>query len=178
MAVVINGNGAVTGLTALPDSAVATGSVIQVVYASTSTEASATTDTFIDSNLTATITPISTSSKVFVIINQQTAQFHPSGGSNAVYGGIKLIRTVSSSDTTLHNPCANTGPFEVGGTGQVTVRTNINILDSPSTTSAVTYKTQIAAYDSNRGPFEAQFDETGGSAIDGTSYITLMEIVG
>ena len=92
--------------------------------------------------------------------------------------GVKLIRTVSSSDTTLHNPCANTGPFEVGGTGQVTVRTNINILDSPSTTSAVTYKTQIAAYDSNRGPFEAQFDETGGSAIDGTSYITLMEVVG
>ena len=31
MAVVINGNGAVTGLTALPDAAMASGSVIQVV---------------------------------------------------------------------------------------------------------------------------------------------------
>ena len=51
MAVVINGNGAVTGLTALPDSAMAEGSVIQIVQSSTTTEVTNTTVTFADTNL-------------------------------------------------------------------------------------------------------------------------------
>ena len=67
MAVTINGNGAVTGLTALPDSAMAEGSVIQVV--STIKKDAFTTNTsnnFVEvTGLNVTITPTSSSNKLF-----------------------------------------------------------------------------------------------------------------
>ena len=70
MAVVINGNGAVTGLTALPDSAMATGSVIQTVskiktggnFSTSSTSAQHVSD------FDADLTLASSSNKVFILI--------------------------------------------------------------------------------------------------------------
>tara|TARA_R100000234_G_scaffold10626_1_gene6053 strand:+ start:807 stop:1313 length:507 start_codon:yes stop_codon:yes gene_type:complete len=70
MAVVINGNGAVTGLTALPDSAMATGSVIQTVskirtgsnFSTSSTSAQHISD------FDADLTLASSSNKVFILI--------------------------------------------------------------------------------------------------------------
>ena len=48
MAVAINGNGTVTGLSALPDSAMASGSVIQAVSAHTSSKTTTNLTTFQD----------------------------------------------------------------------------------------------------------------------------------
>lgn len=152
------------------------GHIVQVVSANTSSDASASSTTFVDSNLTATITPKSTSSKILILISQHTTQINPVSSVQAIYGGIRVVRTISSTSSTIHEPLANTGPFEVGGIGQVIGRTSYSIEDSPNTTSAVTYKTQIAAWNSSVGAFIAQYDATSGSAIDAKSYITLMEI--
>ena len=90
MAVTINGNGAVTGLTALPDSAMASGSVIQTVEGSTNTEVTSSSTSFIDSNLSASITPSSTSSKILVLVNQAYAPQRDSG--SGVNGRLILVR--------------------------------------------------------------------------------------
>ena len=70
MAVVINGNGAVTGLTALPDSAMASGSVIQTVSKIRSGSHFSTSSTSAQhiSDFDADLTLSSSSNKVFILI--------------------------------------------------------------------------------------------------------------
>tara|TARA_B100000886_G_scaffold246884_1_gene173719 strand:- start:966 stop:1523 length:558 start_codon:yes stop_codon:yes gene_type:complete len=153
------------------------GHIIQVVSGDTSSAASTTDSTFVDTNLTATITPTSTSSKIYVIVNQSTTVIHTS--SSHTYHGLRLIRTVGGTSTTLHEPVSNngSGPYDIGGLSQVMARSNINILDIPNTISAITYKTQMAQYANNVGTLTAQYSGTGGgTATNATSYITLMEI--
>jgi len=149
------------------------GGIIQVVSASTSTEVTNATSTYVDTGLTATITPTSASSKVLVLITQQ---YYYTRNSTAQGIGIRIYR-----DTTLvYDPLANaTGPLEdymaLGNVTSVTYYSTFNrsILDSPNTTSAVTYKTQGR-------PFL-----TAGSAVfqppnvvNGTSIINLIEVSG
>ena len=68
MPIVLNGSGAVTGLTTLPDSAMASGSVIQVVQGGkTDGEAySIGTGAFSSTIMSATITPKFSSSKILI----------------------------------------------------------------------------------------------------------------
>ena len=74
MAVVINGNGTVTGLTtggisdtkSVADSAMAEGSIIQVVQTLKGDAASTNSTSFSDMGLSVTITPTSSSNKILV----------------------------------------------------------------------------------------------------------------
>jgi len=68
MAITINGNGAVTGLSALPDSAMSSGSIIQVVTAGTNAQISSTTNTLaeITSDLRVSITPTNANNLILV----------------------------------------------------------------------------------------------------------------
>ena len=116
------------------------GKVLQVVYGSTSTFASSTSTTYADTNLSATITPSSSSSKVLVLVTQQGC-----GRASSTAGGYmkaKLLRD-STDILLISDVFAFTG-------GSVSIQNNgntlaANYLDSPSTTSAVTYKTQYAS---------------------------------
>tara|TARA_R100001129_G_scaffold78687_1_gene53518 strand:+ start:25 stop:555 length:531 start_codon:yes stop_codon:yes gene_type:complete len=174
MAVVINGNGAVTGLTALPDSAMAEGSVIQVIQTSTTTQASNNTVTFQDTNLSGTITPISTSSKILIYISQQMF-FTVNASGNGM--GLNLLR----GSTIIHNaPRNSVGPYSDfisgGNISSLNHHTymNLHFIDSPSTTNATTYKTQFAVYEAaNSANSVVQVNAT---PIDGKSYMTLMEV--
>jgi hypothetical protein len=136
------------------------GSVIQVVNATTSTAITNSTNTFADTTLTATITPTSASSKILVLVNQTGL-----AKSNNTYGNLRLLRgptVLYEFDTTwaYNNTAAQN---YVGGTG-------INYLDSPATTSATTYKTQVKSVQN----IAAIIVQDSGS----TSSITLMEIAG
>ena len=152
------------------------GHVIQVVTSTTSTEASATTTSYVDTGLSASITPASTSSKILVLVNQAVYSF--ASTFNAI-GGVRLMR----GSTAILSPFADsTGPLEpyleiTNSTGVYnSFRHPITFLDSPSTTSATTYKTQgrIRMTGSSR---TLKF-QSAGSAANGTSTITLMEIGG
>ena len=149
------------------------GKILQVIHATTSSPASSTTASFIDSNLTATITPSSTSSKVLVIISQS---FRIANGT-AAGGGIQTLR--NSTVIQAASPSDSVGPAQYyignfGASSNFYTRHNTHILDSPSTTSATTYKTQFRLYSVGTG--RVMDANPGLASDDGDSYITLMEV--
>jgi hypothetical protein len=132
------------------------GKVLQVVYGSTSTAAASSSATYIDSNLTATITPTSATSKILVIFNQFVSK------TGDIEGGLKLIR---NSCEILAVATANI--LYTATTLMIrTVTVGASYLDSPATTSATTYKTQ---FNSTGATFTCQQNPS-------TSTITLLEI--
>ena len=141
------------------------GKVLQVVQGTTQTAASTTSASYSDTNLTATITPSSASSKILVMVMQAMKSAASGAASNGFF--IKLFRgaTAITGETS-----ANYNFFYLSTGNPVTYdqRTLISIhyLDSPATTSATTYKTQQANYS---GTTTAQYDGT-------MSTIILMEI--
>jgi len=152
------------------------GAILQVVQASTTTEADIRTTTYTDTGLSASITPSSSSNKILVIINQ-TFQAYRAAGSNG--GGIRILR----DSTVIYTPVTtSTGPLThySGGGGDSNQEnfTNsvIHYLDSPSTTSSVTYKTQGRPYVTTNGS-RMIFQYSISTTVDGRSDIILMEIV-
>ena len=104
-----------------------------------------------------------------VMINQQC--YHYLGSAGASYFGIRLLR----GSTVIHDPLGDTnGPYEQAGYFRNGFNWNFNYLDSPNTTSAVTYKTMARVYNSSAGTVKFQMTESG--AVSGVSYIHLMEI--
>ena len=188
MAITINGSGTIGGVSVggLPDGIVdtdmlaagavtaakrGTGAILQVVQASTSTEVEVNTQTFTDTNLSGSITPQSTSSKILVIIDQA---FYANRAAVNHGMGLKILR----DSTEIHSPTANSiGPYEFyyAATSGFYDRAVIHKLDSPATTSSVTYKTQGRPYEiSSDGRIYYQV----GGTVDATSYITLIEVAG
>ena len=113
------------------------GKVLQVVFASTSTQVVVASTTPTDSGLTASITPSATSSKILVIYNQALFAERAAVG---VAGAIRLLR-------------GSTVIQDLGSAKSINIATATNValanmygatyLDSPSTTSSTTYKTQV-----------------------------------
>ncbi len=142
------------------------GKVLQVVAATYSTTQTTTSGTYADSSLTATITPSSASSKVLVMVD--TNGILGTGSTNA-RGGLRLLRgaTVLSYISTGLAYFQGGGGSSNGGFGA-----SIAYLDTPSTTSATTYKTQVNN-NGGAGTIYFQFDDgTNGT----TSSIVLLEI--
>ena len=111
------------------------GKVLQVIEGTTTTQVESTSSTFIDSNLTATITPSSASSKILVIVNQSGCTKLTGNVDNNLQ--IQLMRgaTVIGSHVVIGYTAVN----ELNIVGSA----NLMKLDAPATTSATTYKTQI-----------------------------------
>ena len=143
------------------------GKVLQVIYGSTNTSTTIAGPTYTDSTLSATITPSSTGSKVLVFTNQFIV-FSRSGRDQGL--AIRLLRGA----TAVFEPCpTNTtelGYIDVAGQVPV-VKMNMGLqyLDSPSTTSATTYKTEFNGTYASPGTATAQSNST-------YSTIILMEI--
>jgi hypothetical protein len=109
-----------------------------VIYADTTTETLITTASYTDSTLSATITPSAATSKVLVMVSQQAYQYN--NGNSALKSGIKILRGVtdvwtSQLDMIGSNDNNDNDPELYG-------QWSLIYLDSPSTTSATTYKTQ------------------------------------
>lgn len=108
------------------------GKVLQVVFGSTTTQASTTSTSFADSGLTASITPSAVSSKVLVIFSQ----FCGKSGDGST--SLKLYRDANPLTETLYiGDTATTLSQNLGWT--------MAYLDTPSTTSSTTYKTTYAS---------------------------------
>jgi len=142
------------------------GKVLQVVQATHATQVVNNTTTYADSGLTASITPISTSNKILVLVNQPFLITHVGG--TIAGGAIRLMR-----DTTVILGGDERFELFVGTTASDAAmygRNNLTYLDSPSTTSTQTYKTQLARYQAG--------DEmvTSPSSMEAT--IILMEVSG
>ena len=133
--------------------------VLQVVNGATVTQVNTSTSTYVDTGLTATITPQSSTSKILVLVNQ-TGCYKDTGNT---YLKLQLLRG-STSLAVFEAYGGITGNANSNGFGACST----SYLDSPATTSATTYKTQMAS-----GTNIAQvFTQVAGSY----STITLMEI--
>ena len=152
--------------TLVTSNAMPTGSVLQVVQGTYTTPVTTTGTTYIDTGLTATITPSSSSNKILVLVNQTDCSRGNSGWSNNTSIGLKLVK--NGSDLVIINPNAMyLGVSTVGGN----ININASYLDSPSSTSALTYKTQFKLAGSS-GTVGVQWNG------EATSTIILMEIKG
>ena len=112
---------------------VSAGKCLQVVQSSDSTELSTTSNSNTDTGLSASITPSSSSNKILVLADVQGQM-----GANVGWGG-SIVRgsTVILETNTYSN---------YGGDSQQNMRSSYVKLDSPSSTSELTYKTQVKCY--------------------------------
>jgi molybdopterin-binding protein len=146
------------------------GKVLQVVQGTTSTAVTISTATLTDTGLTATITPSSATSKILVLASQLAYIYDPvSGGTIAATGNYALLRGATNI---LNNSTAFSFGWEGasmpgGSSGEVSGIISVSYLDSPSTTSATTYKLQARIYQGT--DFVAQRSSN-------TSTIILLEI--
>jgi len=136
--------------------------VLQVVNATYGTVATTASNTYQETGLSLAITPSSATSKVLVLIHQNGCQ--KSATSASIRMSLRLLR----DSTTIHTPgelflFTNTGIDLYGTT------ISASYLDSPSTTSSITYKTQFKS-ESAFGDVHVQANSQH------TSSITLLEI--
>ncbi len=143
------------------------GKVLQVVSETKTDTFSTSSSSFVDlTGLTATLTPVSTSSKVLIDV-----VIYFASSADSVSAKFNLLRGA----TNIAQPSGGGQPATAFGTSVSAALAlfalPINFLDSPSTVSAVTYKIQIAAASST------VYVNRGGN-VDRTSIstITLMEI--
>jgi hypothetical protein len=134
------------------------GSVIQVVNSSYNTSVSSSSSTGVATGLTATITPLYSTSKILITVTHTGCEV-----SSAATGiNIYLTKNGSTNIANLGNVLG------YPATGGVSFSNSGTILDSPATTSAVTYATYFASWQ-NVPSVTVQWQSS-------TSYITLMEI--
>jgi hypothetical protein len=114
------------------------GTVLQVVQATTSTETTTSNSiaSYVDTTLTASITPTSASSKVLVFVNHGTITKSSGSANNRVF--LRLLR-----DATVISLFGN-GLNYTATALEVRSSASFAYLDSPATTSSTTYKTQFA----------------------------------
>lgn len=195
MAITINGTGSITGLTAggLPDGSITTddlaanavtaaklaagagGKILQVVSTNKQDTFSTASTSYTDiTGLSASITPSSTSNKVLVFISVQFS-LSGSGGAlqvtrngTAIGGGTAAGSRPSSLGQTsgeVNNNFANT-----------TYCIAKNILDSPSSTSSLTYQVQIYTNSGTRYINRTNNDNDSTDGARSSSQIVLIEV--
>ena len=155
MAIQINGNGTITGISVggLPNGIVDTdmlaanavtadkrgaGAILQVVQTTFTGNESTSSTSFGTTSLSVDITPSATSSKVYVMLT--SGWYH--GGSDQLFlqlrrGSTVLLPYTGSAGATV---TAGASAMLNGSVGTRAKESwNLNVLDSPSTTSAITY---------------------------------------
>ena len=155
------------------------GKIGQIISTTVSTSGfTSTSSSFVDvTDLSVTITPTSSSSRIFVI--------YTVFGSCNNHSAIRLVRdsTPINVGVAAGNRVASSGAsFGLGSgggaTGDDAVTISGNFLDSPSTTSAVTYKIQAAAYIATIWYLNTSIGDGDNTyTYRGASTITVMEIL-
>jgi len=154
--------GTVLTTAGVPASAMPAGSVIQVVNAALTVYTTNSTSTFVDTGITATITPQFSTSKILVFIDHNGC----SKELNNTGLQIKVLRG-STEIVYLEDIAGSTASSAANYIGTIST----NYLDSPATTSATTYKSQFASRANNGLVSIGNY-----GSVPVTSTITLMEI--
>jgi hypothetical protein len=132
------------------------GNILQVVQGSTTTLNTSSSTTYADTGLTASITPTSSSSKILILAN------HSSCGKISADTALRLRLMRDATQLAI-----TTGSYTGSTVTNFSASSVIEYLDSPATTSTLTYKTQFAT--SVAGTVYIQSDSS-------ISTITLMEV--
>ena len=124
-----------TGLKWVP--APSGGKVLQVVSATSSTATSTTSTTFVDTALTANITPTSATSKVLILLT--IPETFKNGGSS-----LTTIQMNISRNGTQVNRFSSFGNY-TGVSSDLFITTSASYLDNPATTSSTTYRLRVCS---------------------------------
>lgn len=146
------------------------GHVIQVVHATATSAVQNTTTSFVDTGLSGTITPTSTSSKILVIISQHMEVDRDSNTNGSHY---KVLRDSTSLMSTGEHAMKTEASGGAVGTTKIATFMHFNFLDSPASTSELTYKTQ-AKPNSTSNNCLVRLNRDGNHH----AHMTLMEIAG
>jgi hypothetical protein len=185
MSIVIDGTGTISGVSAtglttaqtvsatnittgtLPFAQLPSGSVLQIVQTVYTTQVSSSSTSYVDTGLSASITPKYSTSKILVLISQNLYGYREAAGQ---YENVQLLRgasVIQGFGQVLNLTAANGGAYN-----DINATVGLNYLDSPATTSSTTYKTQM----------KIQTTANGATVIaqisNATSTMTLMEIAG
>ena len=138
MALILSGD---TGPSFVQSAAQPAGSVLQVVNSYYATETSVNTTSDVDTGLTATITPLYSTSKILVLISQKIFA-NPNASNNSSGATVKVLRGATVLITAQRVGLSD-------GTGAMDNYFSTSYLDSPASTSALTYKTTMALFSSS-----------------------------
>ncbi len=168
-------NASLNSVSALP-SGIDTGKVGQVIQTAVdgTVEITSSSGTFVDiTGFSASITPSATDSKILAMVNVNY------GGTGNIYGGVRLVRdstvvgvgTASGNRTRASVSTSNNDISKARSRG-------FDFLDTPSTTSATTYKLQVTLNGSQTFKLNIEGENIDNAANHRTiSTITLMEIL-
>lgn len=154
---------------------VAGGKILQVVSAHKSDTSSqaCTSGTYYDiTGLSASITPASSSNKILVLFNINA------GLATGYRASFRLVRdstAINIADASGSVRRMSFSSMVTGGNSQ-TEQASSNFLDSPSSTSSLTYKIQIEAEGGTHFINRTKGDGTSSIYHNGTSNLTLMEV--
>jgi len=197
MPIAINGSGTITGISAggLPDGVITTddiaasaitrakmgyaGAILQVVQTTKTDTFTTTSTSYVDvTGLTASITPSSASNKVLVFATLSGSTVNAVGGAAVLLRGSTVINQADAASN--RNRSSFSGGLHPGdGSGDIYMTLNASTfcLDSPSTTSSVTYKVQVKSF-TGGGVFinRTENDADDGDRLRSVSTITLIEV--
>jgi len=167
-------------------SAGSSGGIVQIRQTLKTDTFSGYSSTYIDvTGLSVSITPVSASNKILVSVNLcggVGAQFSATSNDDRQYAW-KVIR--DSTDFAIGDAAgARTRATQGAAGGSLAFPFNASVIDSPSTTSSVTYKVQVAVTNDSRtgAPFDINkfsFDDQSSTLYARwISSITAMEISG
>ncbi len=155
----------------LPAAQVPAGSVVQTIGNSLATAITTSGTTFVDTGLTATITPTKTTSKVFIMVDLGLVSTGTADGVR-----FRLLRDSteigSSTGADTHNLFMQFWPNATN----VYLGASNHFLDTPSTTSSIVYKLQWASTGTTDTAYINR--RASGNYARTTSNFTIMEIGG
>ena len=148
------------------------GGIIQVKSVTYTTQDSITNEnSFVSKGPSATITPTRSDSKILI-------QFSVNGQNrtNGLHVLGRLVKTIGGTQSTVQN----LGLISFGNSSHDQIEyISGSHLDSPSTTSAITYNFQIRCSNGNTGSFYINYaDGVTSEVATNASFMTLMEISG
>ena len=158
------------------------GSMLQTVYTDGMTAFASTSQTYVDTPLTVTITPKFTSSKILILANvHMYLNNHSTNAWNSV--DFRVVRTIGGSATNVFHTYEDDGTgsdygytfgrYTTDAADRMMATTPVHYLDSPNTTSSTTYKIQAHSGASGHNGYVV----TNGNGY-GISTLTLMEVAG
>jgi hypothetical protein len=166
----------------LPDANAPSGSIIQVVSSSLTSRFSTSSTSFTNIGLSANITPSNSSNKILLMFNGNACETYVNPSL-----GFRFVRTVGGSGVAV-----GIGDSSFSGQVQASINWNrhnmeesnppdshalsMNFLDSPATTSAITYNVQIMLYAGTAYVNGNNRNNNGTYDKSQISTLTLMEI--
>ena len=144
------------------------GGIIQILQGSTNNRVETSSQSFVATNLSASITPTRSDSKVFIMVS---GDCNTNADDNEIH--MTIYRSIGGG--TFSDIGYSIYGFACARSNAARLHSavSINYLDSPTTTSSVEYKVYIRK--TNQGSGNVEFPVNNGAQF---AYITLMEVSG